>query len=630
MQRALIAIGVKKTGGLPELQAAIEGAQAMHDWARGHQKMPASRVKLISDAKSRVTRERIFDQVEKIAKLGFVEQLIVYFSGHGINSGLHEQWLLSRAPDDPGAAVNLRGSHELARYAGIGHVVFISDACRTAADGIQAQSVSGGEIFPNYRRQGQEKPVDQFFATLVGDPAFEVKSVIDAAARYRAAYTTVLLEALQGRVPSVLQPQDGASVVRPWPLKDHLAVAVPAFLSSLTMPGGVTQQPDARVESRPDAWIATVPDVPAPAPPPAPAPAKRAGVKRAAGGAQRPPVAPPAPAPTIDLGDDDLPPPAVVGAASPAPDVVRDASAELRAVLEPGAPRPSAKRRGAARGAAARGEVARESVLAHTLARTSTGFGPDHFETQCGIKVRGATLADTYAPNAGVSIGYLGDVIQVALEHGHAATNVFVQFADGSAVVVPALQEHITALTIDDGRLRDVAFEPSLNTARGQAWLARRAEFTRLRDLIAAASSLGAFRLDDAAQGTALLEQLGRTGGLDPALRVYATWALHDRRLHAEITRLHEQAVQQLGVRVFDLALLADTLGDERLTTAGPGLFPCVPMLSQGWSLLSAFDVTLRGRLPELRAHLRPALWTHITPAGAGILLDSLQSGLVD
>ncbi|MBC7842470.1 MAG: hypothetical protein H7099_09160 [Gemmatimonadaceae bacterium] len=623
MQRALIAIGVKKTGGLPELQAALDGAQAMHDWARGHQKIPAARVKLITDEKSRVTRERLFDAVDTIAKLGYVEQLIVYFSGHGINSGLHEQWLLSRAPEDPGAAVNLRGSHELARYAGIGHVVFISDACRTAADTIQAQSVSGGEIFPNNRRQGQEKPVDQFFATLVGDPALEVKSVTDAASRYRAAYTTVLLDALHGRVPTLLEPQNGHAVVRPWPLKDHLGVAVPSFLSTLPMPGGITQQPDARVESRPDAWIAMVLDAPAAVPSPAPAAKPLTRATRAGRG--RPASLDSTHPDTIfDLGEDDLPKPSVLRAAAGPSDLLRDASAQLQAALEPQGTRQSEKRRGATRS-----PTARESVLEHTLARTGVVFGPDHFETQCGIKVRGAALADTFSPHATVSIGHLGDVIQVGLEQGRAATNVFVKLADGSAVVVPALKDHITSLTIDDGRLRDVAFEPSLNTARGQALLARRGDNARLRNIIAAASSLGAFRVDAPAQGTALLEGLTRAGGLDPALSVYAAWALHDRRMRAEITKLHEQTAIELGVRIFDLAMLADTLADEQDAPA-TGLFPCVPFLTQGWSLLSAFDITLRGRLPELRAHLRPTLWTHITPAGAGILRDTLQSGLID
>ena len=43
MERAVVSIGVKKTGGLPELQAAVESAQAVADWAKTHQGIPASR-----------------------------------------------------------------------------------------------------------------------------------------------------------------------------------------------------------------------------------------------------------------------------------------------------------------------------------------------------------------------------------------------------------------------------------------------------------------------------------------------------------------------------------------------------------------------------------------------------------
>ena len=196
MQRAVVSIGVKKTGGLPELQAAVESATEFAEWARELQKIPASRVKLITDAKSPVSRDRIFETVEKITQLGFIEQLIVYFSGHGINSGLFEQWLLSRAPDDPAAAVDVKGSEFSARFCGIGHVVFISDACRTAADSIQAQRVTGAGIFPNAKPSGPERPVDQFFATRVGDPALEVKTVEESTSRFRA----VVLEGAAGGV----------------------------------------------------------------------------------------------------------------------------------------------------------------------------------------------------------------------------------------------------------------------------------------------------------------------------------------------------------------------------------------------------------------------------------------------
>ena len=66
-----------------------------------------------------------------------------------MNVRYNEYWLLSGAPDDPQEAVKVASSVALARYCGIPHVVLVSDACRTAAESIQAQNVEGSSIFPN-------------------------------------------------------------------------------------------------------------------------------------------------------------------------------------------------------------------------------------------------------------------------------------------------------------------------------------------------------------------------------------------------------------------------------------------------------------------------------------------------
>ena len=99
-------------------------------------------------------------------------------------------------------AVNLLGSVEAARRSGVGHVVFISDACRVAPEGIQAQNVFGVDIFPN-DGAGRTKPVDQFFACLPGLVATEIKDPAAAANGYRALYTSALVEALSGDRPEV-------------------------------------------------------------------------------------------------------------------------------------------------------------------------------------------------------------------------------------------------------------------------------------------------------------------------------------------------------------------------------------------------------------------------------------------
>jgi hypothetical protein len=44
-------------------------------------------------------------------------------------------------------------------------------------------------------------------------------------------------------------------------------------------------------------------------------------------------------------------------------------------------------------------------------------------------------------------------------------------------------------------------------------------------------------------------------------------------------------------------------------------MVPCVPMLTQGWAVLSAMGVALPERLAGLRGHLQPALWTHFAPS---------------
>lgn len=103
---------------------------------------------LIIDSEGPVEPGRIRDAVDSFVNAPVsYEQLLVYFAGHGVNLRYSEYWLLSKAPKDTQAAVNVLGSATLARYCGIGHVVFISDACRTAADSVRAQFVTGSKSF---------------------------------------------------------------------------------------------------------------------------------------------------------------------------------------------------------------------------------------------------------------------------------------------------------------------------------------------------------------------------------------------------------------------------------------------------------------------------------------------------
>src|SRR5439155_24193159 len=113
------------------------------------------------------------------------------------------------APADTNAEVNLNGSAEIAHHCGVPHVVFISDACRTAPEGIQAQGVAGGEIFPTSGGGQLEGSVDRFWACLVGDPAAEVRDPRITTGEFRGLYTELFLDTLRGQHEEVVQP-DGA------------------------------------------------------------------------------------------------------------------------------------------------------------------------------------------------------------------------------------------------------------------------------------------------------------------------------------------------------------------------------------------------------------------------------------
>lgn len=179
MNRGAVIIGIDKyaQGGLLQLKAAVSGAKEVASWAQSN----GIEVKLLTDENGPVTftdvRKSLFEFVER-GGVRALHQLIVYFAGHGINKGWNsEYWLLSEAPKVTSEAVNLSGTVDIARgCSGIRHVVFVSDACRTAADSINALAVEGGEPFPNLDRDVPPAEIDRFYAAAAGHPSQEVKT----------------------------------------------------------------------------------------------------------------------------------------------------------------------------------------------------------------------------------------------------------------------------------------------------------------------------------------------------------------------------------------------------------------------------------------------------------------------
>lgn len=592
MKRAAILIGVNKTGNLPVLADAAGGAQRMAQWALA-QGIPKDQVYTLTDEQGPVEIHDVKQVVRKLVEVRNIDQLIIYFAGHGVNIRYGEYWLLSDAPSDSQAAVNVEGSVVLARQAGIPHVVMISDACRTAPEGIQAQFVSGSEIFPNDPIGGPEQAVDIFFASTLGKPSLEVQNPTDSAKAYEALYTGVLLNELQGNNPTIVEKAsvDGEAiyVIHPRPLKKALQAAVNQRLIELGLQTKVSQIPDARITSDIDAWLARVSE-----------PANVQTRTRNFGGSWGSPRLWPrsmASPTTLHAISDKLLNEAL-GLGGTLAELGKTANENPKAI----------------------GEV----DLARGAQLGASPFGPTHFETHCGFKIRGSAVAEAISGFAQPQIiDSTGELVRVGNIQGPAASTLLV-LRDGSSVILPAVDGFVAGLTFEEGELVDISYEPSDNTPLWQEYQSRRQELSVLRGVISSSARLGVFKLDGN-NALELARRMQYSKSVDPSLALYAAYGYHDLQRRDLIREMTSYLQGQLTFAFFDLGLLGGYLGSKS-SISDTRFAPCVPLLAQGWALLSAYRVSLPAELQGIQRHLMSSLWTQFKPEGTEILKELMQS----
>ena len=259
IRRAAVLIGVDRSGHLPALTDAAGGARRMETWLADQGLADHQLIVLTDEGGRRVTADDVLSAITTIVDADDrPDQLIVYFAGHGISKNYSEYWLLSDAPRNVSAAVDVAGSEVVARYCGIPHVVFISDACRTAADGVLFQRVNGSVVFPNATNTVHEGAIDQFFACGLGQAAAEVRGPEQfGGSSFNAIYTEALVRGLTGYDGVAVDWSADGTVgyVRPRPLKSHLSRAVQRRIDQLGLLGKVNQIPDARITSDSTAWV---------------------------------------------------------------------------------------------------------------------------------------------------------------------------------------------------------------------------------------------------------------------------------------------------------------------------------------------------------------------------------------
>jgi len=592
--RAAVVIGVDQAGGLPLLAGAASDAARVEEWLRKEGYATA----LLTDTfegergKGVVTLDAVkkaikeYDPSFKTDRKERVEQLVVYFAGHGLNNFDTEIWLLSGTPVDANEAINLGESVDLARDRGIDNVVFISDACRSTPPPGPLRRIRGGVIFPNTppppgRARGK---VDRLLPTVPNAAAYEVSEPIAETVGRAGIFTSELLRAHgvpAGQAPPGVNPE--RELVRNASIASATVRVVDLILLAQYLEQWVPNAATARGvrwPQQPECIVETPP------------------ANKYLGRAMFPPTDPFGT--PVGRNDEDHD-------AWPSED--HDALPSLAEMLED------------------RVDLDVRNTQATILASDSA---VDHFETGSGVQVSGATIAWAKGCDAKVLTTwppYNRVQLNGKEDHRWSAGSVLIKFAEGNGTVVAGLRGYIASISVQNGRVANVSYLPSQNSRRWRNAQDRYAELMGLRALIAAQVKHGVFRVrgEDAIE---LGHRIRVLKAIDPTLGLYAAYAYHDAGGIDEIRGLLSYMRADLAGRPpLDVALLAQSRAGSQ-SSAMAAAVPFCPMLMRGWPMFLA-DPTVPAVLREAAGQLVPALWTTFDDEGLGLLADAMDEGLL-
>lgn len=574
MQRAAVLIGVDRTGLLPHLKDAARGARRMESWL-ADQGLADDKLIVLTDEEGRkVTADDILSAITAIIDSDDrPDQLIVYFAGHGISLNYSEYWLLSDAPQVAHAAVHVAASEAVARYCGIPHVVFISDACRTAGEGVRFQRVTGSVVFPNVANTVLEGAIDQFYACGLGQAAAEVREATVPEKGFSALYTEALLQGLSGNGEIAVDWSGEIGHVRPRPLKEFLSVEMKRRIERLGLQGKINQVPDARITSDSAAWVSYL--------------ARRAT--------------------------------AAYSQASTRPYKSRIEGFEIPDGFESGSftgtfdghlESPSSMFASALKSAMGESSLLEAPVQPHQDGPDGIAFLIARGEEIVGVFGRG--VADV---GPGRDAGELR-----ALELDAPSAEVVVTTLAGLVVQVPVVAGRRTVLTFYAGQLRGVQLATGSNVELSAALETRR----KVREVAGDALHAGAFEwsVEDI---PLLLEYLERDP-FDLTLILYAGYMLDGLRQPAAIDVLSDLALRHWRHIPFDLAMhKAWTRACGAVDTSRTGSAQHLPCFSRGWSKLAAFERERTDAL-RLRDYMLEGPWSTYSMEAIPLLI-TLHTG---
>lgn len=572
--KAAIVIGVDKPGNLPPLSDAASGANRFAAWLRKE----GFHVKKFVDTQRPVVGHALYNAIHELLDPPTLEQLVVYFSGHGFLNKGSEYWMLSDAPENPNAAVLMEESARFARRSGIPHVVFVSDACRSTPATLQASEMEGSVIFPNIFIKQVDVELDRFYATRVGDPALELP--LGGSGPLEGIYTSCFLDAFrhpdESMVKSLSVDGSRVKVVPNRCLKAFLKreVSLAAQARSIRL----NQDPQSIIESDESFYLGRV---------------------------RRP-----------KRGDVKRPPPLPAERVASVADIAR-MEVNLTIGGDPffeGSP-PTVIRAPAQ-------QFAYEDNV--SLLRTSDRMARGRLR-HIGVSVTGARVESASAFNMRTRIAPDGLIeltprVEFGVD-GRPVDSLVLRFHDGSGTVLAVIDGYTANVVVEEGRVVNVSYLPTPTSRRWPDYQNQEQRLDDLRAKVAAAARSGVFQVNRYS-ASRLADEIRYLKSIDPTLGLYAAYAYADAGLQDEVVSVQRALQIDLEASLFDIAMLAERISGVRVPVV-----PFCPMLSQGWGLLRAQGVRLIPPVSRAGAHLTPALWTTFDPIGMSIIEKALHAG---
>ena len=438
-------------------------------------------------------------------------------------------------------------------------------------------AVTGSTIFPNNLPQPRRPEVDVFYATLPGEPSYEVPAA-QAVANFRGLFTDCLLQGLLDRPFEVMEertnPRPACWVITGWGMKNYLDGKVPDAAAEVSI--RLLQNPDIRVESHLPTCLVECSDY-----------------------QTRKRVKPFKPGPLSS---------SVFSLLDQLPDKPRYKDHESIRKLLPGMQHPSMI-----------GEVQQLLGAKGRLA----------FETRTGFTVVGASVRRATAGRVPVDVFEENQAFQLRVHWSEVSSpggSILIQFASGTGTVLAILSGFIGTIVVEKERVVNVSYVPSRHTENYPDYERRAGELAKLHAYVATAARNGVFRLEPFS-AKEVADRLRIFKGIDPTLGIFAAYAYAQAGAFDSLRSVYDYMAGAPEPVPFDVVLLADKLPPGATLVDMRRVAPLCPMLTQGWSLLGPNEQRLAPELRQAHAHLLPSLWTTLYETGVDLLWADFEQG---